>query len=261
MKYLKYYFNILFVPLSLTFSLILLSVQMFLILSLVQLSDQKQTLVFVLAGQSNMVGHAKVAMSKNALSPQIIVLSDNGNWEKAVDSNVELDRGPALFFAEKIHEETGKTIGLIQCAVDSSSIDQWNGPLFDSCLEKIKKANLGNDKKLAAMLFMQGESEAFNCELGWKEKFTGMVFKFRKELGFEFPVIFAQIADISTLCYRSIQEQQESITISGVRMIKSDDLWVGSDLHFNLEGYKVLGERFARSYLDINYGFFKKIIN
>ena len=50
-----------------------------------------------------------------------------------------------------------------------------------------------------------------------------------------------------------IKEQQASVDLPNVRMIKTDDLELGDAVHLTVESYLEVGRRFAEAYLGDHY--------
>ncbi|NJM97007.1 MAG: sialate O-acetylesterase [Phormidesmis sp. RL_2_1] len=111
--------------------------------------------LYVLVGQSNMVGAARVPDDINP-SANIYTFGNDYRWAVAtepVDSaRNQIDRvsadpaagfGPALTFAKTlVAEDSNQLIGLIPCAKDGSSITDWqrslsSQSLYGSCLKRV----------------------------------------------------------------------------------------------------------------------------
>lgn len=234
--------------------------------------------LFILAGQSNMVGWAPVP-EEEAMDPRIYVFSNDYHWRIAsepVDSAynqvdpVSLDQlaffGPSMAFAFaslELHPDI--VIGLIPCAKNSSGIIQWQRDLSDqtlygSCLKRARAASpMG---KISGILFFQGETDAADPiqypnppphSSGWSELFTAFITDFRNDLDEpDLPVVFAQIgSNWSPEAFPNwdvVREQQVSIKLPGTTMIITDDLPLMDGLHFTTDSYRIIGNRFAEAY-------------
>jgi plastocyanin len=209
----------------------------------------------VLAGQSNMAGNnvkdAPAAPEDNR------VWVFEGGWrpiaslEKAGSSRV-ID-GPGLPFARKlVRSGTARSVGLIPCAVGGTSIKEWlpDDAVYQECVRRIRSAGL----PIAGVLFYQGENDTLH-NLGpkwpttWAEKFETMVGAFRADVGdARLPIVFAQLATTTRdglWHWQTIKDQQASVAISGVSMVKTDDLPLRDGLHLTDEAAAIVGERFA----------------
>ncbi|MEO8356050.1 MAG: sialate O-acetylesterase [Chloroflexota bacterium] len=237
--------------------------------------------LFILAGQSNMVGWAPVPENE-ATDPRIYVFGNDYHWRIAsepVDSaynqvdQVSLDGiaffGPSLAFGfESLERRPEVVIGLIPCAKNSSAIGQWQRDLSDqslygSCLKRARAASpMG---QIAGILFFQGETDALDPYMypdpelhpsDWSAWFTAFVNDFRKEVGEpDLPVVFAQLgANASTGDFPNwnvVKQQQLSVQLPMTAMIITDDLPVLDGLHFTVESYRIIGQRFADAYWDL----------
>jgi hypothetical protein len=214
-------------------------------------------------------------------NPRIYVFGNDYQWRLAVepvdDPTNQVDKvskdtnagfSPALSFATAILEKRPEMlIGLIPCAMDSTSIDDWgrnlsDNTLYGSCLKRVHAAStMGN---VAGILFFQGESDALdpkkNPELTlspnqWADKFTVFISDWRSDLGLpELPVVFAQIGTNTRPNrypnWKIVQEQQSSVRLPFCKMITTNDLTLGDTVHFTTESYEIIGERFAEAYLE-----------
>src|SRR4051794_24840886 len=93
--------------------------------------------VFVLAGQSNMVGIAQPVALGTAAVPNLLVWRA-GHWEPAADPLQGRGVGPGMTFGKEVlgalPEDT--TVGLVMCGASSSSIGDWQpeGILYARCV-------------------------------------------------------------------------------------------------------------------------------
>jgi len=241
--------------------------------------------LFILAGQSNMSGRGDILQSAANANPRIYVFGNDYHWRLAVepidDPTNQIDKisedmnagfSPALSFATTILERRPETlIGLIPCAMDSTSIHDWernlsDSTLYGSCLKRVHAASTMGD--VAGILFFQGESDALDPKKNpgltfspnqWADKFTVFISDWRSDLGLpELPVVFAQIGTNTRPQrypnWEVVQEQQRSVRLPFCKMITTDDLALKDTVHFTTESYQVIGERFAEAYLEFPQG-------
>lgn len=136
-------------------------------------------------------------------------------------------------------------VSFIGCSVGGTWSGQWlpgNG-LLEDCL--VKSAG----KNVTHLIYWQGESDAYNSIPYWGVNFSKTIAGFRKGLG-DIPVVFAQIAYTTdpdwNRGWESIKQQQAAVCISGVKMIKTDDVAVLSDtVHIDDASAKKIGRRFV----------------
>jgi hypothetical protein len=234
--------------------------------------------LFILAGQSNMVGWAPLPEEEKT-DPRIYVFGKDYRWRIAahpiedavnqvdiVSENRIAGFGPAMDFAfASLEHDPGIVIGLIPCAKNSSGIIQWQRDLSDqtlygSCLKRALAASpMGN---LSGILFLQGETDAQDPILypepepqpfDWAPLFAAFITDLRKDLHKpELPVVFAQLGhdplsqDFPN--WKIVQEQQSSIDLPMTAMITTDDLPLLDGLHFTTDSYRTIGRRFAEAY-------------
>jgi Carbohydrate esterase, sialic acid-specific acetylesterase len=240
-----------------------------------------QMSLFILAGQSNMVGWAPVPEEEKT-DPRIYVFSNDYRWRVAGEpidhafnqvDKISEDRnaafGPSLAFAlASLDRHPEVVIGLIPCAKDSTGIVQWQRNLSDqslygSCLKRARAASTMG--RVAGVLFFQGETDALDPALyprpepqafDWAPLFTAFITDLRNDLHkSELPVVFAQLGpeplskDFPN--WDVVKEQQSSIDLPMTAMITTDDLPLLDGLHFTADSYRTIGRRFANAYWDL----------
>jgi Carbohydrate esterase, sialic acid-specific acetylesterase len=237
--------------------------------------------LFILAGQSNMIGWAPLPQDKKT-DPRIYVFGNDYHWRIAsepVDNaynqvdKVSEDRatgfGPSLAFAfASLDRHPQEVIGLIPCAKNSSAIAQWQRDLSDqslygSCLKRARAASAIG--RISGVLFFQGEADAQDPiqypvpephPLDWAALFTAFITNLRNDLQEPaLPVVFAQLgsntAPEAFTNWEVVKQQQLSVRLPMTAMITTDDLPLLDGLHFTTESYQTIGERFAEAYWDL----------
>ena len=234
--------------------------------------------LFILAGQSNMVGWAPIPEGEK-IDPRIYVFGKDYRWRIAdhpiEDASNQVDKvsenrnagfGPAMDFAfATLEHQPELVIGLIPCAKNSSGIIQWQRNLSDqslygSCLKRIRAASpMG---QISGILFFQGETDAADPILypeppphssDWSELFSAFITDLRADLHEpELPVVFAQIGSNDSPeafpNWNVVREQQSSIQLPITAMITTEDLPLMDGLHFTTDSYRMIGKRFAQAY-------------
>jgi hypothetical protein len=240
-----------------------------------------QMSLFILAGQSNMVGWAPIPEGEKT-DPQIYVFGKDYRWRIAnhpvedafnqvdmVSENRIAGFGPAMDFAfVSLERHPEIVIGLIPCAKNSSGIVQWQRDLSDqslygSCLKRVRAASpMG---KISGILFFQGETDAADPiqypdppphPLDWSESFITFMTDLRNDLHEpDLPVVFAQIgltwSPEAFPNWDVVKQQQASIQLPTSAMIATDDLPLIDGLHFTTDSYRIIGRRFAKAYWDL----------
>lgn len=245
--------------------------------------------VFILAGQSNMVGGNPMSTLEPALvNPQEDVLyayqlPDVKN--KPVESDWEFLRpltevfgttyGPELFFGRLLADTLGEPIAIIKSADNGSSLStNWNPDsheLYDGMTRFVDDRlddliDMGYTPQIEAFIWVQGTADSFTTESGSSYEATLELY------------LAAIITEFGPLPF--IQSQQSILTgampgclpvigLGGVRMgktnftqnhdarlIETDDLILRDCWHYDAPSTKELGNRLAIAYLhtraDIN---------
>ena len=239
---------------------------------------QGEMRLFILAGQSNMVGWAPIPDGEKT-DPRIYVFGKDYHWRIAdhpienafnqvdmVSENQLAGFGPAMDFAfASLERHPAIVIGLIPCAKNSSGIIQWKRDLSDqtlygSCLKRARAASPMGE--IAGILFFQGETDALDPIQSpdppphpseWSELFTAFITDLRNDLNQpDLPVVFAQIGtNWSPEAFPNwdiVRKQQASIQLPMTTMITTDDLPLLDGLHFTVNSYRIIGKRFADAY-------------
>jgi hypothetical protein len=237
--------------------------------------------LFILAGQSNMVGWSPIPEGE-PIDPRIYVFGKDYRWRIAdhpiEDASNQVDMvsenrlagfGPGMSFAfASLEHHPEIAIGLIPCAKNSSGIIQWQRDLSDqslygSCLKRVRAASPMGE--IAGILFFQGETDAQDPMLypepkpqpfDWALLFSAFITDFRNDLHEpELPVVFAQLgSDPMSTDYPNWQivlDQQSSMDLPMIAMITTDDLPLLDGLHFTVDSYRIIGRRFADTYWDL----------
>ncbi len=230
--------------------------------------------LYVLVGQSNMAGAAEIP-NKIQTSANIFTFGNDYRWasatepvdspENQIDSVSKDDKsgfGPAFTFAKTlVAQDSNQLIGLIPCAKDGSSITNWQRSLSDqtlygSCLKRVRAASVMGE--VSGILFFQGEADTIDPQQfpslqpdaeAWAEKFALFAYSFRQDIGNpNLPLVYAQLGQPQDLeglpNWALVQAQQKNIQIPNAAMIETADLPM-EGIHFTVDGYKVIGQRFA----------------
>lgn len=239
----------------------------------------KDTLLFILAGQSNMSGRGELEQLppgfsanrgriKNFTNADVWAearepLDDPGGQKDACSLDLYPGVGPGAAFARRLTELLPwARVGLIPCAKGGASLADWvpgtrPNTLYASSLRRAKLA--GERGRLAGVLFYQGESDAFSCRAveAWPKRFAALVAAWRRDMGEpELPVVFCQIGDLSPARRRHpafrywdrLKQRQAGVHLPGVRMVATDDLALKADgLHLTTASQMILGRRLAQA--------------
>ena len=148
--------------------------------SIVQSQELSPKKIFLLAGQSNMVGEGgvnnntwdmKIPPESNP-SPFILRLNSNKTWfvaheplHKDIDTTKVCGVGPGMPFAHEVlaKDPNFGVIGLVPCAIGGTMITEWaKGTIHYTDLVERANASLRSGGKIKALLWYQGESDTQN---------------------------------------------------------------------------------------------------
>lgn len=230
--------------------------------------------IFILAGQSNMVGQGRIDQLPAGFPVQahhLFSYSNAGRWEPArepldsptgqVDAcsqDFTVGVGPGLAMAEAlVRLNPGLFVGLVPCARNGSNMDQWQPDpsrqtLYGSCLARAKEAR--GRGRIRALVWYQGESDAYDREMAraWPAKFLALVRALRRDLGDPgLPVVFTQLAHVKGRWsqglkgWEELKALQAKISLPGVVMVKTDGLTLEDNVHLDTTSQIKLGQRYA----------------
>ena len=226
--------------------------------------------VFIMAGQSNMAGRGIVEPEDTVSDKRIFSIDKDGQIIIAKEplhfyepERTGLDCG--LSFAKALIKKIPDSISIliIPTAVGGSSISQWLGDsvfrnvkLFSNFLSKVEIAKQNGIIK--AILWHQGESDANEKNIPLhKERLRLLFSKFRSAIGNnELPVLLGELGSFSNnpadfnLINKAIHDYASEDKNSAV--VSTKDLKdKGDHLHFDSQGQRTMGERFAKAYLNM----------
>jgi len=223
--------------------------------------------LWILAGQSNMVGRARIDNSYTR-APRVRMLSLGGVWQLATHPLHEEPlppgvtrpgHGPGLAFGRELARALDVPIGLIACAKGGTSMAQWSpdlggtgrAALYANLLAQVRLAG----GKVAGVLWYQGENDTGTEPAAvYQTKFKEFVARLRADLRQpELPFLYAQLARFAnepTKFYADwgvVREAQRTAEaeIPHARLVATVDLENGDYIHLSRESQDRLGRRFA----------------
>ncbi len=232
--------------------------------------------VFVCAGQSNMVG------SRSKWSD--VLAADIEKLEKALKGVCQFDGdqwlpyriperrfGPELAFAATMHLELERPVGIIHHARGGSNLaEDWNPEIADSLYQRLKEkvlaAQAARDIELVGMIWLQGENDSRDklMSAAYGDNLKALIRRARAD--FNSPSMFFVAGRVNPhypdapqqVRYpyvAQVRAAQEGVTLRGYGWINTDDLSkVGDHLHYDTAGLVELGRRFAAKILDLDPG-------
>uniref|UniRef100_A0A804Q704 Sialate O-acetylesterase domain-containing protein n=1 Tax=Zea mays TaxID=4577 RepID=A0A804Q704_MAIZE len=233
-----------------------------------------RTLVFILAGQSNMSGRGGatngtwdgIVPPECAPSDRIVRLSPALRWEEAreplhagVDVGNVLGVGPGMPFAHAVLASEGAAaeppvvVGLVPCAQGGTPIANWSRgtELYERMVTRARAAvaECSGRGHLAALLWYQGEADTMrrqDAEL-YQRRMETLVRDVRCDLG---------RPDLLVIQYNGkflgvVREAQKAVKLPNVKYVDAMGLPIASDhTHLTTEAQVQLGNKLAESYLE-----------
>lgn len=225
--------------------------------------------LWILAGQSNMVGRARIE-EPYPRDPRVRLFSLQGAWQPATHPLHEEPlppgvtrpgHGPGLEFARALVAATGVPIGLIACAKGGTSMDQWSpdaggtgrNALYANLLAQVRLAG----GRVAGVLWYQGENDSGPEPAAvYEAKFKAFVARLRADLGRpDLPFHYAQLGRLANEVQKFYAEwnvvreaqRKAEAEIPHARLVATVDLENGDYIHLNRESQDRLGRRFAQA--------------
>jgi hypothetical protein len=232
---------------------------------------KKNVWVFIMAGQSNMAGRGVVEPMDTILNPRILSINSKGELILAKEplnlyepDMKGLDCG-VLFGRELLnHIPDSVSVLIIPTAVGGSAIDQWIGDsvhrnvnLLTNFRHKVEIAK--NFGEIKGLLWHQGESDAKEMLVNtYSKKLKGLFVSFRKIINDnKLPIL---TGEIGTFAFDdTFQSAINKVIVNNAKkdkytfLIQTHDFTdKGDRLHFDSRSQRIMGERFAQKYIEIN---------
>ncbi|MCF8049138.1 MAG: sialate O-acetylesterase [Desulfarculaceae bacterium] len=245
--------------------------------------DKPQTLLFILAGQSNMSGRgaldqlppdfpANRRRIKNFTNADVWAeatepLDDPRGQKDACSLDLAPGVGPGASFAQHLTELLPMVhVGLIPCARGRVTMDEWAPNTRPNTLygSSLRRARLAKDKgRVTGVLFYQGESDAYSRRAveAWPQRFAALVAAWRRDLGdAKLPVVFCQVGNLAPSWrgapafryWDLLKKKQAGVRLPGVRMVVTDDLSLKADgIHLTTAAQIFLGRRLGQAMYEL----------
>ncbi len=147
--------------------------------------------LYLLIGQSNMVGRDKPRPQDKQTHPRILMLDVELSWVPAADPLPHEDGGshvgvgPGMSFARiMVERDPSITIGLVASAWGATPIKRWSkgADLYEKAVMRARAAQTHGTLK--GILWQQGESDSYTEPLArsYKGKLVRMIRDFREDL-------------------------------------------------------------------------------
>ena len=236
-----------------------------------KLPKKKNVWVFILCGQSNMAGRAKVAPEDTVAHERIFTINQNGDVILAKEPIHFYEPkfnglGCGLSFAHELLEHVPKntSILIIPAAIGGSSIKEW---INDSIVSDVRLLTNFSEKVALGMsygiiksiLWHQGENDTRTNDLIkiYDAQLRTLFSQFRKIVeNPEIPILIGGLGTYSEkeALWKNLNEKIHDYikTDTHAFFVSADGLVdIGDRIHFNSASIRELGKRFAKTYLQI----------
>ena len=216
--------------------------------------------VYLLMGQSNMVGRDTRALAAQVDNSRVLALDGEGRWVLAREPMHVggTGVGPGIPFAlEMLKAAPRITVGLVPCAVGGTPLRRWvkGADLYERALSRARAAARAGVIK--GVLWHQGESDTGNRESAetYETRLARMFIDLRQDLSLpELPIVVGQLGDFLTPeKYPHVAKVRDAIgrvpaLVPRVGYADSTGLGhKGDNLHFSADAEQELGARFAKA--------------
>ena len=230
--------------------------------------------IYLCIGQSNMAGRAQI-IGKSAMQEMegVFLLNDQNSFEVAknplnrystVRKGLELQRlSIAYMFSKKMHELTGRNIGLVCNARGETSIKHWQKGAkqgyYDEAVKRTKAAMKYGT--LRGIIWHQGEYDCTGDLKEYQQLLTQLISDLRVDLGdANLPVVYGQISQWNWTKTEAGTAPFNEMIIGMPKVIKNtacattEELtpFIGEhDPHFSAKSQKTLGARYAEKMMEL----------
>lgn len=222
--------------------------------------------VYLLIGQSNMAGRAPFTEEEAEVIDHCHLLNDQDKWEPAknplnrystIRKSLSIQKmSPGYGFSQAISTmNKGITIGLVVNAKGGTRIEQWgkSTPFYKEALRRTQEAQ--KTGTLKGILWHQGESDSGNPD-GYLTKLTDLIMNLRKDFDMpDLPFVAGKVyyhpdkKPHTKQINDQIAQLPDTVRFTGY--VESEDLTTLDNTHFDSEGMKLLGQRYAMEMMKI----------
>jgi hypothetical protein len=235
---------------------------------------QAQTKVYLLAGQSNMVGwcsNSGLPPELQQSRPDIPIYWQNLWWDLQPGLGGDSGKfGPEITFGRDMADiHSGDNIELVKYAANGTTL--WNdwrptdGVEYVNFINEVNEALLSvHEPEIVGMIWMQGEFDAYPPEStlshaeAYEQNLTDFIQSVRSDLGLtDMPLVIGQISEAPVWTWGDIVRQAQlnvSQTVPNTNLVITSDLEImGDGMHYDANGTMTLGYRFADAMFDLEF--------
>lgn len=229
--------------------------------------------IYILVGQSNMSGRAKVETQDRQLPKNLFLLDGHGKWVQATHPFIQYTNVPngadvrvitakgasglnlgQAFAQSMLAANPDASIGLVVNSQGGSAIATWKpgGKNYVKTLERIRP--ILDTGSVKGILWHQGESDQKLAE-AYLDPLAQVIEQFRKDLKApELPFVAGQIAP-QTKQTETIEAFNQALLklptrVPHTAVVRTDHV-TSNDTHFNSAETRELGQRYAKAMLKL----------
>lgn len=220
--------------------------------------------VFVLAGQSNMVGKRCRAdeLPRHLQLPNakaVFYLAKEESWIPIAPGHTERQGfGPEIAFARAMTEQRGQPIGIIKVSRGGTNLHrQWSPDdpksLFGDLVRTVAAARETRSIRVVGMIWIQGGADAKSEDMAeaYATNLKDLIERSRQEFGNPaMHFLSGRIPaknDQRKPFWKTVRRAQQDLEVENYSWVDCDDISKGPDgVHYDTAGMVKLGERLAR---------------
>jgi hypothetical protein len=217
--------------------------------------------IYLLMGQSNMVGRDTRSLASQVDNPRVLSLNNDNQWVIARepvthDERIPVGQGPGIpFAAEMLKSAPGVTIGLVPCAVGGTPLSRWvkGADLYEACIARAKIA--AQSGSIDGALWHQGEADTNTQQNAdtYSARLTQMFKDLRADLGRPgLPIVVGQLGPfLDPAKYPYVDTVRAAIRTMPAQLPHvgyADSVGLedrGDKLHFSAAAQTTFGARYA----------------
>ncbi len=221
--------------------------------------------IYLLMGQSNMVGRDTHKLDGQPEDSRILDLTGDGRWVVAhdplhEDTHLKPGVGPGLSFAREIVKANPTiTVGLVPCAVGGTPLKRWvkGADLYEKAVSRARLAKEAG--VLKGVLWHQGEAETNNKDSAesYQARLAQMFKDLRADLGQpDLPIVVGQLGEFLSNSPEkypfldTVRDAIKQMPTAAPHVGYADSAGLtdkGDKLHFNADSQREFGVRYAKA--------------
>lgn len=229
----------------------------------------KDIQVFLLIGQSNMVGRGQIEAQDAQPIPRVYSLNEKLEWQPAVDplhwDNSRAGVGLGRAFARTLAQADPNTdIGLVPAASGGTSLQEWapGGKLYEEAFRRLRAALASGT--LRGILWHQGERDSRDdSAMNYLQRLGEFFDRLRADLNAPYvPIVVGEIGEYlytrADNAYPNalLINQQLALTpvsIHHTAFASSAGFGnIGDELHFDAASQREFGRRYALAFMSLD---------